>query len=171
MILESLLCARNCASYLLKCLILFNFLNTAMRQLPFSLLCRWRNWGSERLDKSEVTELEGAGQGHRVYWDPRANTSLCPALPSCGLRWPGSSNSRLEAGSRAEWRPFLLGSRGNQKVRAEKRPCSSVGICLTARFPTSSVGPSPWLWSRMGTEFLQDWVGVGVSVSSGPAVH
>ena len=85
----------------------------------------------------------------------------CPTLPVCGLRWPGSSNSRLEAGSRAEWSPFLLGSGGNRKVRAEKRLCSPVGICLTAGFLTSSFGPSPRLWSRMGTEFLQDWVGGG----------
>ena len=41
------MCQELC--FICICLVSFNFLNKVMRQFPFSLLCRWGNWGSERL--------------------------------------------------------------------------------------------------------------------------
>lgn len=50
--------------FLYICLVSFNFLNKVMRSFPFSLWCRWGNWGSERLgNSSKVKEPEVAEQG------------------------------------------------------------------------------------------------------------
>lgn len=156
MILESY-CVPGTVLHITKCLVSFNFLNKAIRQLLFSLLCRWRNWGSEKIE--QLLKCRARGQSRDPEFVLRSqgqhlSVPRCLSVDSGGLEGCEDAQARVRVWGWVKALSLRCKGQLESQSRKEGFAAQSVSACMVSQL---FCGPSPWLRSRMAEFLRTEW--------------